>query len=98
MNRWILRALVTTGFAGAVWAIGTAAASADTTTTPVDPSPVTLVVTLDAKVGVARPAPAATATVAVTVGRRAASAVDTRAPAAVTASVDLGGATPTDGS
>ena len=31
MNRWILRGLVTAGFAGAAWALSSTAASADTT-------------------------------------------------------------------
>jgi hypothetical protein len=53
MNRWIRRGLVTAGFAGAVWAIGSAAASADTVS-PADVSsarPATLVATLDAELG-----------------------------------------------
>jgi hypothetical protein len=54
MNRWIYRTLVTAGFAGAVWAIGTAAASAGTTTAPTDAvpaRPATPVVTLDVDLG-----------------------------------------------
>jgi hypothetical protein len=49
MNRWILRGLVTAGFAGAAWALSSAAASAATTTVPDDPASIT--VTLDVGLG-----------------------------------------------
>jgi hypothetical protein len=45
MNRWILRGLVTAGIAGAAWAIGSTAASADTN------------ITVDAQVGIGFPFP-----------------------------------------
>lgn len=45
MNRWILRGLVTAGFAGAAWALSSTAASADPTTTT-EPDHPALVVTI----------------------------------------------------